>query len=65
MKKTLKILIIFLIIFLAIITILSITKSNKNPISDTETKEISAYIKDIYNIHYSIPEFDNINKVIL
>ena len=57
----------FLIGLIILILIISISfifiKQNKNEkLTETENKEISTYIKDIYNIHYSIPEFNNINE---
>ena len=61
--KKFKFIIGMLLIILLIISILFFPKSkNITNLSETEINDISAYIKDIYNIHYSIPEFDNINK---
>lgn len=64
MKKIVTVFIILIIIGL----IYFIAKNNKileitsTELSDTTKSEIISYINDIYNIHRSIPEFENINK---
>ena len=53
---------IFIILLIVFILIFSRQYKNNTTLSETEINEISTYIKDIYNIHYAIPEFDNINN---
>lgn len=62
MKKLIKFLIILILLVFTIGAIIKIDKPNENNISDTEKNEIISYINDIYNIHRSIPEFEDINK---
>ena len=60
--KKIKFLIGLIFIILLIVFIFSNQSRNNTTLSEKEITEISAYIKDIYNIHYAIPEFDDINK---